>query len=86
MEIFKDLSLIGVFAEGLLSFFSPCVLPLIPLYMAYLLNAAKEVKPDGTVTYRRIGLFIITLLFVLGIATTYFLMGLSLNFLKLKEV
>lgn len=82
MGIFKDLSLIGVFAEGLLSFFSPCVLPLIPLYMAYLLNAAKEVKPDGTVTYRRISLFIITLLFVLGIATTYFLMGLSLNFLK----
>ena len=29
-----------VFVQGLLSFFSPCVLPLIPLYVGYLAGGA----------------------------------------------
>ncbi|MBQ1446512.1 MAG: cytochrome c biogenesis protein CcdA, partial [Solobacterium sp.] len=29
-------SMFGLFLEGLLSFFSPCVLPLVPLYIGYL--------------------------------------------------
>ena len=30
------ISAITVFVQGLLSFFSPCVLPLVPLYLGYL--------------------------------------------------
>lgn len=36
---------------GLLSFFSPCVLPMVPIYIGYLSGAA--VTPDGIVTARR---------------------------------
>ena len=31
-----------VFLQGLLSFFSPCVLPLIPLYISYLSGGTQE--------------------------------------------
>ncbi len=30
-----------VLAQGLLSFFSPCVLPLVPLYVSYLAGGAQ---------------------------------------------
>lgn len=33
-----------VFLQGLLSFFSPCVLPLVPLYVTYLSGGAKVVE------------------------------------------
>ena len=39
------ISAAAVFVQGLLSFFSPCVLPLVPLYLGYLaggLNVAAE--------------------------------------------
>ena len=32
----------GLFLEGLLSFFSPCVLPLVPLYLGYLTAGISE--------------------------------------------
>lgn len=39
---------ITVFIQGLLSFFSPCVLPLVPLYISYLAGGAKpSMKMDG---------------------------------------
>lgn len=33
---------VTVFLQGLLSFFSPCVLPLVPLYIGYLAGGAKR--------------------------------------------
>ena len=36
-----------VFVQGLLSFFSPCVLPLIPLYVGYLAGGAGVEGDDG---------------------------------------
>jgi cytochrome c-type biogenesis protein len=42
--------LIAIFA-GLLSFLSPCVLPMVPIYIGYLSGAA--VTPDGILTARR---------------------------------
>ena len=44
---------ITVFIQGLLSFFSPCVLPLVPLYVTYLSGGAKVVEKDGTIRYPR---------------------------------
>src|SRR5574341_1317176 len=51
------------FAAGLLSFFSPCVLPMVPIYIGYLSGAA--VTPEGIVTARRDALSHATA-FVLG--------------------
>ena len=72
----------GVFLEGLLSFLSPCVLPLIPLYMSYLSGEDKEEDEEGNIHYKTGKVFITTLFFVLGICTTFVLLSLSLNLIK----
>ena len=41
---------VTVFLQGLLSFFSPCVLPLVPLYIGYLAGGAKTVDEDASYT------------------------------------
>lgn len=71
-----SISFILVFLEGIISFFSPCVIPLIPVYMSYLAgNAQKE--EDGLVTYDRKKVFFHTLFFILGISFAFFILGMS---------
>lgn len=74
--------LAATFSEGLLSFFSPCVLPLIPLYMSYLAGDNRTVDEDGNVHYQTGKVFLTTLFFVLGICLTFVLLGVSLNFVS----
>ena len=66
-----------VFLQGILSFFSPCVLPLVPLYVSYLAGGTRTVDEEGTVRYKRRTIFLNTLFFVLGISFTFFLLGLG---------
>ncbi len=68
-----------VFLEGLVSFFSPCVLPLIPIYVSYLAGNAKRTEPDGTISYERKKVFFHTVFFVLGISFAFFVLGLSFS-------
>ena len=42
-----------VFIQGLVSFFSPCVLPLIPLYIGYLSGGTGKRGEDGRMHYER---------------------------------
>lgn len=64
-----------VFVQGLLSFFSPCVLPLIPLYIGYLSGGTRTVGEDGKVYFSRKKVMINTLFFVIGVSFTFFLLG-----------
>lgn len=64
-----------VFIQGVLSFFSPCVLPLVPLYVGYLAGGARKVEEDGTIRYPRGRVMGNTLFFVLGISAAFFLLG-----------
>lgn len=66
---------ITVFIQGILSFFSPCVLPLVPLYVSYLAGGTKTVDENGIVHYPRKKVLVNTLFFVLGISFTFFLLG-----------
>lgn len=66
-----------VFLQGLISFFSPCVLPLIPLYIGYLSGGAKTVDEDGSVHYKQSRVLCNTLFFVIGISFAFFLLGLG---------
>ena len=70
-----SISAITVFLQGILSFFSPCVLPLVPLYIGYLAGGTKTVDPDGTVHYQRKKVLLNTLFFVIGISFAFFLLG-----------
>ena len=66
-----------VFLQGLLSFFSPCVLPLLPMYISYLSGGGRTVDQEGNVHYRRGKVLLNTAFFVLGISFAFFLLGLG---------
>ncbi|WP_130868226.1 cytochrome c biogenesis protein/redoxin [Intestinimonas massiliensis (ex Afouda et al. 2020)] len=66
---------VTVFIQGLLSFFSPCVLPLVPLYVSYLAGGAGTVDGNGVIRYPRGRVLINTLFFVIGVSFTFFLLG-----------
>lgn len=64
-----------VFIQGLISFFSPCVLPLVPLYVSYLAGGAKVVDKEGNIRYPRGKVMLNTLFFVIGVSFAFFLLG-----------
>lgn len=76
-DISTNISIIAVFLQGLLSFLSPCVLPLIPLYMGYLASGTQTVDKNGNVSYKRSVVMINTLFFIIGISFSFFLLGLG---------
>lgn len=73
--------LLSVFLAGLLSFFSPCILPLLPVYVGVLLDS------DETRTIRWLGVeiawygMIKTLSFVAGLSVVFVTLGYGAGFL-----
>ena len=80
-----SVSVLTVLAQGLLSFFSPCVLPLVPLYVSYLAGGAQTQDENGNPVYPRGKILLNTLFFVLGISFTFFLLGLGMTALTSEE-
>lgn len=72
-----NISYLLVFLEGVISFLSPCVIPLIPIYMSYLAGSAKQTDGEGKITYKRATVFLHTVFFVMGISFAYFLLGMA---------
>lgn len=68
-----------VFIQGLLSFFSPCVLPLLPLYMGYLSGGTTVKDENGNLIYDRKRVMLNTLFFVIGISFAFFILGLGVT-------
>lgn len=68
-----------VFFQGLLSFFSPCVLPLLPLYMGYLSGGTGVRGEDGRIRYQQKTVAIHTFCFVIGVSFTFFLLGFGVS-------
>ncbi len=68
-----------VFLQGIVSFFSPCVLPLIPLYIGYLSGGTGVRGEDGRIYYKRSKVMLHTVFFVIGISFTFFLLGLGVS-------
>ena len=69
-----DISFPIAFIAGLVSFISPCVLPIIPGFLAYLAGVAP-----GEEGSKRTTIFIHSLLFVLGFSVVFALLGVLLN-------
>lgn len=78
----EELNLLLVFIEGLLSFFSPCILPILPVYLSILSNSNVDILKSGEDKFIKTALFKNTILFVLGISTTFFILGSSVNLLS----
>ncbi len=72
--------LFGVFGAGLLSFFAPCILPLLPVYVSYLSGSLAGGGGDqggygGSSPPLRPVFIGRTLLFVLGLSVVFVLLG-----------
>src|SRR5690606_33256108 len=76
LRAMADISLPLVFFAGMLSFLTPCVLPLVPAYLSFLagttLDELQERQPDRIVVLRALGT---AALFVLGFGTVFVLLG-----------
>lgn len=72
-----DFSLPVVFGAGVLSFLSPCVLPLVPPYLTYMSGASSEqLREDGATTGLLWRKSVITsLFFVLGFSVVFVMLG-----------
>lgn len=79
ISLANNVSFTLVFLEGFLSFFSPCVLPLIPVYVSYLAGNGKKFNLNGTFIYERKIVLLNTLFFILGISSVFFLLGFSFS-------
>ena len=74
-----DVSLALAFAAGLLSFVSPCVLALVPVYLAFLGESATVAGPGAAALTWRGPVFSQALLFVAGFAVIFVLLGTSVG-------
>lgn len=69
----QEVSFPLAFGTGILSFFSPCILPLIPVYIMYLTGSTAE----SEISKRRMFALYRTLGFILGFTVIFMIMGLS---------
>jgi cytochrome c-type biogenesis protein len=72
------LALVSTFSAGLVSFVAPCTLPLVPAYLAYAGGLAGMDLNDAATRERARGRLLAgTLLFVLGFAIVFVLLGIA---------
>lgn len=64
----EELLLSSIYIAGLLSFFSPCIFPVLPVYFSILSNGEK--KSLGK-----------TIMFILGLSTTFLVLGFGVGFI-----
>jgi len=69
----SEVTLIVAFIGGIVSFLSPCVLPIIPGFLAYLAGTSAQEAP------RRSQVILHSALFVLGFSLVFALLGVLLN-------
>jgi cytochrome c-type biogenesis protein len=70
-----DVSFAAAFGAGLISFVSPCVLPLAAPYLCYLAGASVEALVDESEARARRDILITALLFVAGFSTVFVGLG-----------
>lgn len=71
-----DVTIGGALLAGLLSFVSPCVLPIVPPYLAWLAGVSfDQLKDEHAGGTRRMRIFLSATLFVLGFTTVFVALG-----------
>jgi len=73
-----DISLLGAFAAGILSFLSPCVLPLVPSFLTYLTGLTfTDLQAEHPTHVVRKRIIIHSILFISGFTLVFVLLGAS---------
>jgi len=78
----QDVSTLIAFTAGLLSFVSPCVLPLVPSYITYITGVSfKDLTDEKAKSKVRWATILHSILFISGFSTVFILMGASASYL-----
>lgn len=73
----SNIGLLTAFVAGLISFLSPCVLPLVPGYVSYVAGRSFSEQSTGGAVAVRMPAIGLSLCFVLGFSTVFVLLGAS---------
>lgn len=74
----QEVSLFFAFAAGLVSFLSPCVLPLAPGYISFITGASiKDISDSNLPKLEKAAIMSRAVLFILGFSAVFVLMGAS---------
>lgn len=77
----QEISLIGAFVAGILSFLSPCVLPLVPSFLTYLTGLTfADLQDEHPTDLVRKRIILHSLLFITGFSIVFILLGASATF------
>ena len=77
----ESISYSAALIAGILSFFSPCILPLIPAYFTFITGFSLDELTGAQGTGARVRIILSTLSYVLGFSAVFILMGASASFI-----
>lgn len=75
----SDVTMALAFGAGLLSFLSPCVLPIYPAFLSYITGVSFDELQEGRINRKAI---IHTLLFLTGFSIVYISFGIGIGFVS----
>lgn len=78
----SEISYIGAFLGGVLSFLSPCVLPLIPSYLSFITGITYDEFKSGDMTHIRKVTLLNSTSFVTGFSVVFILLGIFSPFMS----
>ncbi|MCI4624905.1 MAG: cytochrome c biogenesis protein CcdA [Candidatus Magnetoovum sp. WYHC-5] len=70
-----DLTLVSVFTAGLLTFFAPCVLPIVPAYLSVITGVQAHGKSEDEKWSKSLKMAVPVVFFVFGFSFVFVLMG-----------
>jgi cytochrome c-type biogenesis protein len=77
MPEISGIGILAAFIAGVVSFLSPCVLPLVPGYISYIAGRSISGEPGGGAAALRLPAAGLSVCFVLGFSTVFVLLGAS---------
>ena len=77
----QDIPLTIAFLAGIFSFLSPCVLPIVPGFMSYILGKSFA-DIQNTSNLNKLKLFPLILLFISGFSLVFIIMGASIDLIS----
>jgi cytochrome c-type biogenesis protein len=78
----SNIGVLAAFAAGVISFLSPCVLPLVPGYVSYIAGGSHQTAlPDYGQRLSRLPILGLSFCFILGFSTVFIVLGAGATFL-----
>ena len=76
-----EVSIVIAFLAGIGSFFAPCILPMVPAFLAYISGTTlSEIKTrDNVISINKANVFFNSIFFVLGFSAVFSALGVAIN-------